>query len=122
MLIVMVQYEFFAESSIHGYYEYYKTATVCTGCVLFGEVEPGNDHDEFAVCILFEYRDLADHVPIVTSKLFNRFLQDYGDIKAECIGATCRYNAGPGKELELPSDYKLVGTFDYLRNSETSFA
>ena len=52
---MIMQYECFAESSVCRYHEYYKTATVCIGSILFCEVEPGNDHDKFAVGIFSEH-------------------------------------------------------------------
>ena len=56
---------------------------------------------------------LVGHVPIELSKYFNKLLSDYGGIEAECVGN--RYNAGNGKGLELPVDYKLTGNQQYLR-------
>lgn len=35
-----------------------------------------------------------------------------GEVEAECIGH--RYNAGHGKCLEFPVDYRLVGSKQYL--------
>ena len=55
---------------------------------------------------------MVGHVPIELSKVFSIFLKDYGEVEAECIGS--RYNAGTGKGLELPVDYKLIGTYKYL--------
>jgi len=52
------------------------------------------------------------HVPIELSKIFSRFLRDYGEIETECIGA--RYKKGGGKGLEIPVDYKLIGNYKYL--------
>ena len=56
---------------------------------------------------------MVGHVPKELSKIFNKFLKDYGEIEAECIGN--RYNAGQGKGLELPVDFRLQGNKEYLR-------
>lgn len=56
---------------------------------------------------------MVGHVPKELSKIFNKFLKDYGEIEAECIGN--RYNAGQGKGLELPVDFRLLGNKEYLR-------
>ena len=57
------------------------------------------------------------HVPIELSKLFNKFVSDGGEVEAECIGN--RYNAGQGKVLEIPVDYRLVGDRQYLERFVT---
>lgn len=67
--------------------------------------EVHNEYDAHAV--LVESGDTVGHVRIELSKIFHRFLADYGEIEAECIGN--RYNAGGDKGLEVPVDYKLSG-------------
>ena len=52
---------------------------------------------------------LVGHVPRELSKIFSRFLADYGDIEAECIGV--RYNRGEGK---------VTGNPNYLEKLVTS--
>ena len=66
--------QFFAESSMRGYHAYYKDVKVSIGEVMFCEVENDNEFDEYAVALNTE------------------FLQNYGEIEAECIGV--RYNSG----------------------------
>ena len=53
-----------------------------------------------------------------SSPRFSRFLADYGDIEAECIGV--RYNRGEGKGLQIPMDYRLRGNSNYLEKLVTS--
>ena len=55
---------------------------------------------------------MIGHVLIEFLKIFCNLLKDYGEIEAECIGS--RYNAGAGKSIELPVDYRLTGTYNYL--------
>ena len=54
------------------------------------------------------------HVPVELSRLFHKFLINFGEIEAECIGS--QYNAGFGKGLELPVDYKLFGNEKSLKD------
>ena len=76
-------------------------------------IEPENDHDKYAVAVKNKDGVLVGHVPIELSKIFNKFLSQYGQIEAECIGS--RFNTGQGKGLELPIDFRLVGNAHYLR-------
>ena len=92
---------------MHGYHAYYMNATVYIGEILDCEIEQENDHDKYAVAVKNKDRMLVGHVPIELSKIFHRFLSQYGQIEAECIGS--RFNTGPGKGLELPTDLRLVG-------------
>ena len=39
------------------------------------------------------------------TRLFHKFLNDSGELEAECIN---RLNAGKGKGFEIPVDYRLV--------------
>lgn len=55
---------------------------------------------------------MVGHVPKELSKIFNKFLKDYGEIEAECIGN--RYNAG--KEKVLNSQW----TLDFSATKNTS--
>lgn len=104
-------YEMFLESSIRGYHAY-KKEEVFIGEIMICEQENDNEYDEYAVSVCKESGKMVGHVPIELSKVFSNFLRDYGEIEAECIGS--RYNAGAGKGLELPADYKLIGTYNYL--------
>ncbi len=56
--------------------------------------------------------EIVGHVPLELSKIFWKFISEHGDIEAECIGD--RYNAGEGKGLELPVDYKFAGNKKYI--------
>ena len=56
---------------------------------------------------------IVGHVPAELSKIFNKFLSEYGKIEAECIGN--RFNKGRGNGLELPVDYRLVANARYLK-------
>ena len=106
------EYEVFIESSVRGYHAYFVDASVAIGEVLTCEREIDNVHDKYAIAVKNEDQALVGHVPMELSKIFSRFLRDYGEIEAECIGA--RYNRGKGKGLEIPVDYRLTGNFKYL--------
>eukprot|EP00112_Aurelia_sp_Birch-Aquarium-sp1_P003998 Seg1452.6 transcript_id=Seg1452.6/GoldUCD/mRNA.D3Y31 product="hypothetical protein" protein_id=Seg1452.6/GoldUCD/D3Y31 len=101
----------FVESSIRGYHAY-KEEEVFVGEMMICEPEEDNGYDEYAVSVQKENGKMVGHVPIELSIVFCNFLKDYGEVEAECIGS--RYNAGAGKGLELPVDYKLIGTYNYL--------
>ena len=55
---------------------------------------------------------VVGHVSIELSKVFARFIRDFGEVEAECIGV--RYHKGGSKGLEFPVDYKLLGNLRYL--------
>lgn len=101
------KHEVYIEASIHGYHAY-KDVTVCVGEVMMCKIEENNKYNKHAVV----EGQIVGHVPIELSKLFNKFLGDYGELKAKCIGN--RYNAGLGKGLGIPVDYKLIGNSQYL--------
>ena len=75
-------------------------------------MEPNNEHDKCAVVVKIKGGYTVGHVPIEYSKIFHKFLEDYGELEAECFGS--KYNTGEGKGLEIPVDYKLVGNAGYL--------
>ena len=77
------------------------------------EIEENNDYDRYAVAVKTQAMQTVGHVPIEFSKLFKKLLDDGGEVEAECIGH--RYNAGQGKGLEIPVDYRLVGNKQYLK-------
>ena len=105
----MVQeYQVFIEASVCCYHAHFRDATVFIGEVLTCEREPASAFDKYAVAIKNEAGHMVEHVPKELSKVFNKFLKDYSEIKAECIGN--RYNAGQGKGLELPVDFRLLGS------------
>ena len=106
------EHEVFIESSVRGYHVYFVNASVAIGKVLTCERDHDNVHDKYAIAVKDEDQTWVGHVPIELSKIFSRFLQDYGEIEAECIGA--RYNKSKGKGLEIPVEYKLIGNYKYL--------
>ena len=82
------------------------------------ERELDNAYDKYAVAVNNEQGKVVGHVPIELSKVFARFIRNYGEVEAECIGA--RYNRGEGKGLEFPVDYKLSGNKRYLEKLVSS--
>ena len=76
-------------------------------------MEPENDHDKYAVAVKNKDDQIVGHVPIELSRICHKFLSEYGQLEAECIGS--RFNTGQGKGLELPVDYRFVGNARYLR-------
>ena len=106
------EYEVFIKSSVRGYHAYFVDAPVSIGEVLACKREDNNAHDKYAIAVKNEAQLLVGHVPRKLSKIFSRFLADYGDVEAECIGV--RYNRGEGKGLEIPVDYRLTGNSNYL--------
>ena len=106
------EYEVFIKSSIRGYHAYFVDASVTIGEVLDCEREDNNAHDKYAIAVK-KAQLLVGHVPRELSKIFSRFLADFGEIEAECIGV--RYNKGEGKGLEIPVDYRLTGNSNYLK-------
>ena len=56
---------------------------------------------------------LVGQVSRELSKIFSRFLADFGEIKEESIGV--RYNRGEGKALEIPGECRLTGNSNYLK-------
>ena len=107
------EYELYLEASTRGYHAYFKDATVYIGEILFCELEPDNQHSKYAVVVKNEDDSIVGHVPAELSKIFNKFLSEYGKIEAECIGN--RFNKGRGNGLELPVDYRLVANARYLK-------
>ena len=108
-------YEFYLESSIRGYHAYFKNLmeTITVGDILECEIDSNNPHDQYAIVVRTFRDETVGHVPIELSEIFWKFLSNYGEIEAECIGH--RYNAGGGKGLELPVDYKFFGNQQYLK-------
>ena len=103
----------FVESCIRGYHAYFKYSTVCVGDLMMCEIEEDNKHDKYAVAVKDESGQIVGHIPIEISMIMNKFIRDSGEIEVECIGH--KYNAGQGKGLEIPVDYRLVGNQQYLR-------
>ena len=80
---------------------------------MMSEIDENNEHDKYAVAVKDESGQIVGHVPIEISRSFPKFIRDYGEIEAECIGH--RFNASQGKGLEISVDYKLIGNQQYLK-------
>ena len=102
------------ESSIRGYHAYHKDTKVIIGEVMECEVETDPDHDKFAVIVQSQDGKTVGHVPAELSRQFHKFLINFGEIEAECVGN--RYNSGFGKGSELPVDCKLFGKEKHLKD------
>ena len=59
---------------------------VYIGEILFFELESENRYSRYAVVVKNEDNRIVGHVPAELSKIFNKFLLEYGQIEAECIG------------------------------------
>ena len=103
-------YEVFIEASVRVCHACFKDSTVVK--VLMCERELDNVHGKHAVAVNNEEGKVVGHVPIELSKVFARFIRDFGEVEAECIGV--RYKKGGRKGLEFPVDYKLSGNLRYL--------
>ena len=112
------EYEVFIKSSVRRYHAYFVDASVTIGEVLACERVDNNALGKYAIAVKNEAQLLVGHVPRELSKIFSRFLADYGDIEAECIGV--QHNRGEGKGLEIPVDYRLTGNSNYLEKLVTS--
>lgn len=75
-----------------------------------------NSHNKYAVAVKNQERILVGHVPKELSRLFHKFLNDFGELEAECIGN--RLNVGKGKGVEIPVDCRLVAKDSYLGKLE----
>ena len=73
------------------------------GEILGSEMEFDNSHDKYAMAVKNQDGNLVGHVPKELSRLFHKFLDDFGELEAECIGN--RLNAGKVKGVEVPVDY-----------------
>ena len=109
--------EFYVESSVCGYHVH-KETPVYIGEILECEIEVDNEHDIFAIIVKNYEEKPVGHVPIELSKTFHQYLSDFGEVEAECTGS--RFNAGLGTGLELPVDYKFVGSERYLERVSTN--
>ena len=103
-------YEVFIEASVRVCHACFKDSTVVK--VLMCERELDNVHGKHAVAVNNEEGKVVGHVPIELSKVFARYIRDFGEVEAECIGV--RYKKGGRKGLEFPVDYKLSGNLQYL--------
>ena len=71
-----------------------------------------NPYDKCLVAVKNQDGNLVSHAPKESSKFFQKFLNDSGEREAECIGN--RLDAGKGKGVEIPVDYRLVANESYL--------
>ena len=118
-------FEMYIEATVRGYHAYLDNASVRIGQILACEMELDNSHDKQPVAVKNQDGNLVGHVPKELSRLFHQFLNDFGELEAECIGN--RLNAGKGKGVEIPADYRLVANDSYLgklkrKSSKTDFA
>ena len=91
-------FEMYIEATVRGYHAYLDDASVRIGEILACEMELDNSHDKYAVAVKNQDGNLVGDVPKELSRLFHKFLNDFGELEAECIGN--RLNAGKGKELK----------------------
>lgn len=85
------EYEVYVESNVHAYHMYFKDATVWVGEITC-EIEEDN---RYADIVMNYAGKIVGVVPIELSKLFTKFLGDYGEVEAKC--SSNWYNAGRGK-------------------------
>ncbi|CAH3025552.1 unnamed protein product, partial [Porites evermanni] len=93
-------FEMYIEATVRGYHVYLDNVSVQVGEILACEMELDNSHDKYAVAVKNQDGNLVGHVPKELSRLFHKFLNDFGELEAECIGN--RVNAGKGKGVEIP--------------------
>ena len=105
-------FEMYVEATVRGYHAYLDNASVRISEILACEMELDNSHYKYAVAIKNQDGNLVGHVPKELSRLFHKFLNDFGELEAECIGN--RLNVGKGKGVEIPVDYRLVVNNSYL--------
>ena len=82
-------------------------------------MELDNSHDKYAVAVKNQDGNLVGHVPKELSRLFRKFLNDFGELEAECIGNML--NVGKRKGVETPVDYRLVANDSYLGSSRGNY-
>ena len=109
-------FEMYIEATVRGYHAYLDDASVRIGEILACEMELNHSHDKYAVAVKNQDGNLVGHVPKELSRVFHKFLDDFGELEAECIGNTL--NAGKGKGVEIPVDYRLVGNDVYLGKAQ----
>ena len=105
-------FEMYIEATVRGYHAYLDNASVRIGEILACKMELDNSHDKYAVAVKNQDGNLVGHVPKELSRLFHKFLSDFGELEAECIGN--RLNTGKGKGVEIPVDCRLVANDSYL--------
>ena len=89
---------------------------------LICELEESNEHDKYAVAIVFDdclLKKVVGHVPLYWNKLAFKFLQFQNhSIRVAVTGK--RVNIGAGLGLEIPVDYYFYGDsrfIAWLKNS-----
>ena len=80
--------------------------------VKYWEMELDNSHNKYAVAVKNQEGNLVGQVPKELSRLCHKFLNDFGEREAECIGNSL--NARKGKGVAIPVDYRLVANDSYL--------
>lgn len=105
-------FEMYIEAIVRGYHAYLDNASVRIGEILACEMELDNSHDKYAVAVKNRDGNLLGHVRKELSRPFHKFLNDFGELEAECIGN--RLSAGKGNGVEIPVDYRLGANDSYL--------
>lgn len=107
-VIPVKQKQYDLDSFVRGYHAYMEIWTPKVGdeniCL---KSENDNEHDKFAVAVLFEER-VVGHVPKNLSKLFNQFLK-IPNCTIGCKVTGKRVNRGAGYGLEIPVQYRFNG-------------
>ena len=70
-----------------GYHAYFMNATVYIWEILNCEIELENDHDKYAVAVNNQDGVLVGHVPIELSKIFHKFLSQFGKSRPSVLAA-----------------------------------
>ncbi len=104
-------FEMYVEATVRGYHAYLHNTSVQIGEMFACEIELDNPHDKYAVAVKKQNGMLVGHVPKELSRPFNKFLREYGDLEAECIGH--RMNAGKGNGVEIPVDFRFVAADEF---------
>ena len=68
---------------MRGYHAYLDDASVRIGEILACEMELDNSYDKCAVVVKNQDGNLVGHVPKELSRLFHKFLDDFGELEAE---------------------------------------
>ena len=93
------EYKVFIEASVRGYHAYSKDATE----VLICERELDNAYDKYAVAVNNEQGKVVGHVPIELSKVFARFIRNYGEVN--------KYNTRSSRKLHISYKRTNYGKF-----------
>ncbi|RMX48142.1 hypothetical protein pdam_00014674 [Pocillopora damicornis] len=72
-------------------------------------MELDNSQDKYAVAVKNQDGNLVGHVPKELSRLFHKFLDDFGELEAECIGNRLNALWAMMKLVQLASQALLHG-------------